>query len=250
MAAAGIPASDTQTYTPPKPSVPQEPSATLKPRENQERENHERGSQERGSQERGSLGRLIGSRDFGTLLIAAVIPFSIVQVGLLYFALPVQLSGQGVAAADIGRVLMLYGLTTIFLGPTVARIVDRSSNKKIFIPIAGLAGGGGLLLMLVDSSIAGLLFAVTALAVAGAMTQAAQASYALGLDIVKNHGLNFSFSLQRAADKFGQMLGPLVVGALMSTLGGTVGLAVLGVSYACFTLLFFLLAPTTQTART
>jgi predicted MFS family arabinose efflux permease len=192
--------------------------------------------------------RLVFSRDFGALLLGAVVPFSIVQVGLLYFALPIQLSGQGVTASDIGRVLMLYGLTTIFLGPSVARIVDRSANKKAFIPLAGLAGGGGLLLVLFEKSVTGLLVAVALLAIAGAMTQAAQASYALGLDKVRNAGLGFSFGLQRAADKFGQMLGPLVVGGLMATLGGTGGLAALGVSYATLTLLFFLIAPAARRA--
>ncbi|CAN1523536.1 MFS_MdtG_SLC18_like domain containing protein [Rhabdaerophilaceae bacterium] len=192
------------------------------------------------------LGKLVFSRDFGALLLGAVVPFSIVQVGLLYFALPIQLSGQGVTGSDIGRVLMLYGLTTIFLGPSVARLVDRSTNKKAFIPMAGLAGGGGLLLVLFEKSAVGLLIAVAMLAIAGAMTQAAQASYALGLDKVRNAGLGFSFGLQRAADKFGQMLGPLVVGGLVATLGGTGGLAALGISYAALTLMFFLVAPASR----
>src|SRR5690606_10492660 len=53
---------------------------------------------------------LLASRSFVALMLGSIVPFSIVQVGLLYFALPIYLQAQGVSAAGIGRVLMLYGL--------------------------------------------------------------------------------------------------------------------------------------------
>src|SRR6185437_6097677 len=57
--------------------------------------------------------RLLATRDFGLLLLGSVIPFSIAQVGLLSFALPLYLEAQGSASSSVGRVLMIYGVCVI-----------------------------------------------------------------------------------------------------------------------------------------
>lgn len=191
----------------------------------------------------GSIVKLVASRDFGLLLLGSVIPFSIAQVGLLYFALPIYLEGQGIAGSDIGRVLMAYGLSVIYLGPVVGRFIDRQPNKKAFIPVGGLAAGAGFAYLMIDSSVSGILLAVILLSIAGSITQAAQSSYALSLERVQRFGPGFAFGVQRAADKFGQMLGPVVMGQAIALLGATSGLAITGVVYAMLTLLFFVAAP-------
>jgi predicted MFS family arabinose efflux permease len=191
---------------------------------------------------RRSISRLILSRDFGALLLGSVVPFSIAQVGLLYFAVPIYLESQGVAASDIGRVLMAYGLSVIWLGPWVGRFIDRQPNKRMFVPIGGIAGAAGLGYLLIDGSFWGVLIAVIMMSLAGLVTQAAQSSYALALDRVQSFGPGFAFAVQRSADKFGQMLGPFVIGALIAGLGTTEGLAFAGVGYAILTIAFFVVS--------
>src|SRR5690606_16777913 len=67
----------------------------------------------------GETARLLATRDFGLLLAGSVVPFSVAQVGLLSYALPLYLEAEGTAASSVGRVLMLYGLCVIYLGPVM-----------------------------------------------------------------------------------------------------------------------------------
>jgi predicted MFS family arabinose efflux permease len=188
------------------------------------------------------LAALVGSRDFGALLAGSVVPFSIAQVGLLYFALPLYLEAQGVPPSSIGRVLMLYGLCMIYLGPMIGRVVDRAPRKKYFIALGGLLGGTGMAYLYVDSSLFAVSMAVFLLALGSCWSGAAQTTWTLALPNVQQYGAGAATSVMRAADKLGQMIGPLFVGTLFTLVGIGAGLAVTGMVYLVATLLFVLVA--------
>jgi predicted MFS family arabinose efflux permease len=187
--------------------------------------------------------RLLCTRDFGLLLLGSVIPFSIAQVGLLSFALPLYLEAEGAAASSIGRVLMIYGLCVIYLGPLMGRLADRSRVKKRWIVVGGLIGSFGLLSLYFNSGMAAAAFAVLSLALASCLAGASQASYMLALPDVQRYGAAGATSVMRAADKLGQMGGPLVVGLMFGSVGMGAGLAVTGLIYLVATLIFLLFAP-------
>ena len=188
-----------------------------------------------------SVAPLLRDRHFVGLQVGSIIPFSVAQVGLLYFAVPLVLSDQGVNQATIGRILMLYGLTVIYLGPFLGRLIDASSSKKPFIVLGGLVGSGGLIYLYFDSSLFAIMLAVFALGVASSLAGAAQSAFALSLPVVANAGAGKAMSLQRAADKLGQTLGPLSIGALLAAMGVAAGLAVTGLFYLVATLLFLVM---------
>lgn len=200
-------------------------------------------SRESGSRSQGSLRSLLFSRDFGVLLAASVVPFSIAQVGLLYFALPLYLQEQGVSASGTGRVLMLYGLCMIYLGPLIGRVVDRSGRKKAFVALGGVLGGAGMAYLYVDNSLAAVSLAVFLLAFGSCWTGAAQTSWMLALPRVQAYGAGGATSVMRAADKFGQMAGPLFVGTLFTMMGIASGLAITGLAYMLAAIAFALVAP-------
>src|SRR5690606_14719606 len=62
-----------------------------------------------------ALSSLLATRDFGMLLAACIVPFSVAQVGLLTYALPLYMDAQGAGSASVGRILMLYGFCVIYL---------------------------------------------------------------------------------------------------------------------------------------
>ncbi|MCY1199086.1 multidrug resistance protein [compost metagenome] len=187
--------------------------------------------------------RLLWTRDFGLLLLGSVIPFSIAQVGLLSFALPLYLEAEGVAASSIGRVLMIYGLCVIYVGPLMGRVVDRSRIKKSWIVLGGLVGSVGMLGLYFNSGLLAAAAAVLLLALASCFAGASQAPYMLALPDVQRYGAAGATSVMRAADKLGQMAGPLVVGAMFGAAGMGAGLAATGIIYLCATLLFLMFAP-------
>jgi len=189
------------------------------------------------------VARLIFTRDFGLLLLGSVIPFSIAQVGLLSFALPLYLEHAGVAASSIGRVLMIYGLCVIYVGPLMGRLVDRSHAKKTWIVLGGIVGSAGMIGLYFGGGLAAATLAVFLLAVASCFSGASQSPYMLGLPRVQDYGAAGATSVMRAADKLGQMAGPLMVGALFGSMGMNTSLAIAGGVYLVATLLFLFFAP-------
>jgi predicted MFS family arabinose efflux permease len=190
-----------------------------------------------------ALRRLLLTRDFGMLLLGCVIPFSIAQVGLLTYALPLYLEAYGATASSVGRILMLYGLFVIYVGPCMGRMADQSASKKHWIVAGGLIGSAGLLGLYFASGVWAAAAAVVLLALASCFAGGAQTAYMLGLDNVQDYGAAGATSIMRASDKFGQMLGPLLVGGLFASVGISGGLAVTGGIYLVATLAFLLFAP-------
>lgn len=196
-----------------------------------------------------SLHQLLFSRDFGLLLAGCVVPFSIAQVGLLSYALPLYLESYGATAASVGRILMLYGLCVIYIGPYMGRLADHSMRKKQWIAAGGMVGSAGLLSMYFASGVAAATVAVLLLAIASCLVGGAQTAYMLGMDRVQRYGAGGSTSVMRAADKFGQMLGPLLVGGLFASMGISGGLAVTGGLYLAATIMFLAFAPAATVPR-
>lgn len=196
-----------------------------------------------------ALRQLLLTRDFGMLLLGCVIPFSIAQVGLLTYALPLYLEAYGATASSVGRVLMLYGLFVIYVGPYMGRVADKSTSKKQWIVAGGLVGSAGLLSLYFASGLLAAAMAVVLLALASCFAGGAQTAYMLGLGNVQEYGAAGATSVMRAADKFGQMLGPLLVGGLFTSLGISGGLAITGAVYLLATLAFLLFAPGFRSRR-
>lgn len=192
---------------------------------------------------------LLSTRDFGLLLIGSIVPFSIAQVGLISFALPLYLEAQGAAASSVGRILMIYGLCVIYVGPLMGRFADRSPHKKMWIVAAGIIGSIGLLALYGDGGVVAAAVAVFLLALASCLSGASQSPYMLGLPHVQNYGAAAATSVMRAADKLGQMAGPLIVGTMFGLMGMGAGLAVTGAIYLSATLAFWAFAPGARRAR-
>jgi len=184
----------------------------------------------------------LADRNTFALIFCCVIPFSICQVGLLFFATPLYLDQLGVGQADIGRVLMIYGLSVVYLAPQLSKIVDRQERKKPFIVAGGLVGGLGLSLLFVYQGFWAVIGAIFLLGVASSIGSSAQTAFALKLRATQELGTGKAMAIQRAADKLGQMLGPLALGALMSGVSISQGLVYLGLGYMALSLLFLVAA--------
>lgn len=191
---------------------------------------------------RGSGTALFRDRSFVALLIASIVPFSIAQVGFLYYAMPLFLHDRGEATSTIGTVLAVYSVVYVFAAPRLAQFVDTHTGKKGFVALGGLVGGGALLVLLALPNLYGVVIATVILAIASSIGGAAQTSYALQLAAVRVAGPGFATGLQRSADKFGQMLGPLIVGSLYAGHGLITALVLTGAFYIVATVFYWLAA--------
>ena len=185
---------------------------------------------------------LITDRTYLAILLFSLIPFALCQVGLLFYAAPIYLNTLGINQSNIGRVLMIYGLSVIYVAPYISRFVDQSESKKTFIVTGGLIGAGGLMSLYFFSGFVAVLCAVFFLGVSGALVGASQSAFALKLEIIQRVGVGKAMSVQRAADKLGQMLGPIVLGAMMAAIGISKSVAIVGAIFFVATVAFIFMA--------
>ncbi len=182
--------------------------------------------------------RFLTNRNIFAVLVFIIIPYSLAQIGLLLFATPIYLSDQGASQSNIGRVMMIYGLSFVYLSPFIARYVDRARDKRIFIALGGVTASVGLILLNYQQGFLAILIAVFMLGIASSLGNAAQSAFILKFDVTEKLGSGTASSIQRAADKLGQMLGPLVVGGLVARLGIENGIVAAGLILLVASFLF------------
>lgn len=190
----------------------------------------------------GAVAAYLRDRNTFLLIFCCIIPFSICQVGLLFFATPLYLNQMGISQSDIGRVLMIYGLSVVYLAPQLSKLVDRHERKVPFIVAGGLVGGLGLSLLYLHQGFVAVIASIFLLGLASSIGSSAQTAFALKLRSTRHLGTSKAMAIQRAADKLGQMLGPLALGALMSGMSISQGLVIIGLGYSAVSVLFLLLA--------
>lgn len=204
------------------------------------------GAQPLAGQVKAHLPDLLRDRGYAALLLGSVVPFSIAQVGLLSYALPLHFDALGASTADVGRVIMLYGFCVIYVGPLLGRATDRSRHWKRWITAGGLVGACGLMVLQWAPGVWGVALAAALLAIASCLAGAAQMPYMLAREAARAYGAAGATGIMRGADKFGQMLGPLVVGGLFATVGMSTALVWTGLLYLAGTLFFWAIAPKDQ----
>ncbi|MCF8479121.1 MAG: MFS transporter [Rhodospirillum sp.] len=190
-------------------------------------------------QKKGSLAHLLTDRRFLAVMIFSVVPFSVAQVGLLYFTVPLYLNELGLNQSNIGRILMIYGISVIYLGPVISRRVDITQDKRWYIISGGVVGALGLMGLAYDGGLVMVVLGVFLLGLCSCLSESARSAFAMALPVTKAYGTTSAMSVQRAADKLGQMIGPLMLGALFSTLGIQMSVALTGSLFLVATVLFF-----------
>ena len=185
--------------------------------------------------------RFFGHRKVIAALFFSVVPLNFCIVGLLYYFSPLYLKSLGSTQSDIGRVLMIFGLFSIYVAPYVSKAVDRSIHKAYFIIFSGLIGSASFLILGFASGFGVMVLAVTLLGFASSLGASAQTIYILNSRAAEGIGPGKALSIQRTVDKLGQMLGPLILGALISSVGVDTGLYAVGLFYFGATVLFIVL---------
>ena len=100
----------------------------------------------------------------------SLIPFSALPGGAVCFTrAPLYLSQLGVSQSNIGRVLMVYGLSVIFIAPWMSRFVDSYAKKKLFIAMGGIVGAVGLMSLYYYNGFPAVMVAVFLMGISGSL---------------------------------------------------------------------------------
>lgn len=175
------------------------------------------------------------------LIFLSSLPSAIAVIGLLNYFGPVYLDRLGVSQSIIGSVLILYSICIVYLGPFISQYIDATDNKRLFVFIGCVLGGGAFLSFYFFSGLTATIIAVLLLGVSSCFVLASQTTYALTLDVTKQLGQGRAIGIFRASSRIGQMLGPLLFGWLMVSTEINQGLTYFGIAYLVTAVLFMLL---------
>jgi len=185
-----------------------------------------------------NIASYVFDRDIIGLILFATIPGALCFVGFLYYATPIYLKAQGLTQSNIARLIMLYAISMIYLAPLVNKYVDRSGNKKGFIAAGGIIGGLGLLVFFFYQGTAAAVFAIMMLGISSSVALAAQTVYAVDAPAAKRIGAGKAMGIYRFLQRMGQVLGPIVLGIMITQTGIEEGFAITGAAYIVLTIVF------------
>jgi MFS family permease len=180
----------------------------------------------------------IFDRDIMGLILFATIPGALCFVGFLYYATPIYLKAQGLTQSNIARLIMIYAISMIYLAPLVNKYVDRSGNKKGFIAAGGIIGGLGLAVFFFYEGTAAAVFAIMMLGISSSVGLAAQTVYAVDAPAANMIGAGKAMGIYRFLQRMGQVLGPIVLGIMLTHTGIEKGFAITGAAYIVLTIAF------------
>jgi len=161
---------------------------------------------------------------FTWLMLFAAIPAKLLLNGFLFFLVPLTLYELGNSRSEIGRVVMLYGLAALFLGPMFARLADRFAIHGLLIGAGGLLTGIGLAPMLFFPNTFTVLAGVLCLGVGQAMSISPQLALVTRIcrAQITSFGSGPVLGFYRLIERLGGASGPLIV-ALFAGLFGYAG---------------------------
>ncbi len=189
---------------------------------------------------------LIKNRRFVATMLLAAIPAKIMLTGFLFYLVPLYLTKLDYNSSTIGRVMMVYFVLMVILGPICAKFADKTHNHSKFVFIGGIISGLGVLTLLGFESLYAVLAGVFALGIGHAMNTSPL--LAMIPDICEREcsllGTTTVFSLLRVIERVGSVIGPFLVGALVTAFSfswAAVGLGLITITCALFLVGYFLL---------
>lgn len=156
---------------------------------------------------------------FVTLALFGALPIKFALTGFIFYFIPIYLNKLEITQSDIGRTLMLYGITAILVTSISAKMADKFNSKTWFISISGFMAGFSILVTAVfNESLFAAMLGVALLGVAHAIGIPPQLALIpeICADEVKRIGQATIISIFRLVDRLGAVLGSLVMASLFT----------------------------------
>ncbi len=176
-----------------------------------------------------------------SLILFSSLPAAIAVVGFLNYFSPIYLNRLGASQSTIGRILMIYGICLIYIGPVISRYVDASNKKRLYIFLGCLLGSMAFLTFNVIDGLIAAAIAVLLLGLSSSFVLASQSAYTLRLKVTEELGAGKSIGIFRSTSRGGQVLGPIVFSWLILATNINDGITYFGLAYLGFAVIFLLL---------
>jgi predicted MFS family arabinose efflux permease len=175
---------------------------------------------------------IVSNRKLLALILLVAIPAKLVLSAVLFYLTPMYLTTLGEPQSVVGRVLMVYGVATVLLGPFIARYADTYWRQRHwFVGIGTMISGFGFLPILwMPGNFWVLVGGIAALGIGQALSMAPQ--LALVPEIAAREcqelGATIVLGIFRLVERAGGALGPLAAGILADSVGNSNAIAWIG----------------------
>lgn len=161
---------------------------------------------------------LLAHKPFLIITVLAAIPSKVALTGFLYYTAPLYLKSLGNTQSAVGRVMMVYGLAIIAFSPLVAQLADKWGRHSRFVSFGGFfAAAAMFVIYFVDGTI-GVALAILLLGMAHAIGVSPQLALISDYcqDAVAEVGQATATGIFRLIERLGNVLGPIIAGALIA----------------------------------
>ena len=174
------------------------------------------------AKEKGGIFKKLGGvfRNVRFVFLAAI-PAKIILTGFLYFIVPLYLFSLGSSTAETGRIMMIYPVIVIALGPAASWTADRLGSMMWMLVVGCFASGIGLVLFNDWASVWGVVLMVIVMGSAHAFTKAPQIAFVMEVceADMENVGRTTVLGLLRTMERIGSVLGPIIAATLVGVFG-------------------------------
>ncbi len=171
-----------------------------------------------------SLMKYLCHKDIFAATFFVLIPFSLIQIGFLNFAIPITFKELGFTPVLIGASIMFYGLVQVYISPILTQYFQKIKNKRLILFIGYCITFFALYITNFSPYI--LFISVIFLGIAGVFIGPSQSAFVANSPITQEIGITKSIGIQRFSDKLGQALGPFLYAILFTAFPYNISLTI------------------------
>ena len=167
------------------------------------------------------LKTLLANPRFLVVVFGLSMPAKICMTGFIFYFVPLYLFSLDITQSNIGRVLMIYSLMFIFVGPYISRFFERRAKPLPFTLSSTLLAGGALLAGAWIGDLQGILLGVALYALFRSSCTSTTTALALQVCETETRQLGSATVVAVAVlfERIGNITGPLLSGAMIASFG-------------------------------
>ena len=194
------------------------------------------------------FGSLVTNPRFMTVTGLAAMPAKILLTGIAFYLLPLHLLQIGSTQSMAGRLLMVYAVVMVVLGPLTASLATSRERMHWLVGGGLVVSGLGGAAVLAGGGVGWILLAVLLIGLGQSMSISAQSALVAEhcTEEIARLGEGVVYGVYRLLERIGNALGPMVAAALVMHFNYEIGFAAIGALVATAGLLF--LVATRRTA--
>ena len=197
----------------------------------------------------GQFFEIFRNRSLVANLFFSSVPIQLAYIGLFQYVFPLFMNDRNISQANIGRILMIYGLIAL-MTPFVSRMSDRIKNEKLFIVVGNLITGIFLLSFFLYDNIVLMIITILAMGFGSMMVDAVNESFIASSKEARAMGEIKILSIYATYEKIVGIVVPILAGVLITSFGFSLSIGLIGIFTLVASVLFAIIGQNTRVEAT